>query len=297
MTAEITALLLLLLMALLRLVTVVLTKKFQQSIPVDAPHLAMYSMVSSAFACIGFALISGFHIEINLPTLIYSLIYAILIIVSSATKFISLHFSSVSLTTITEMSGRILPPTLFGVWYFLEPADWKLVVSAILILLAIILPQTKNGIHGTGLISVVNCVFLFLSTGGTDILTKLYAKSDEVCSSESLFFLSNAIIIIICLLYGVFLAATKGLSCLKAMVPSAGQAGIIAANTFIFNIISIISITVLATMHLSTYTMINSSLTLIGAFFVSLLIFREKQNRESVIATLCAIAAVIVTQL
>ncbi|MBQ7054970.1 MAG: hypothetical protein IJN97_07080, partial [Oscillospiraceae bacterium] len=124
------------------------------------------------------------------------------------------------------------------------------------------------------------------------ILLKLYALDARVCNSESMFFLTNAAIVVICIAVLAVMgikSEEKGFSgkILRAYTPL--QALNIVSKTALANIASVLQVIILAEMAASTFSVLNSALTLLGAGIVSALFFREKQSVPSVAALVLAI--------
>ena len=59
-----------------------LTKVFQRSVRFDLKSMAMYNLVNALLACGIFFASAGFRIRVNLPTLVYALVYAAIICVN-----------------------------------------------------------------------------------------------------------------------------------------------------------------------------------------------------------------------
>ena len=269
-----------------------LTKIFQQSVKFDLKSMAMYNLVNALLACGIFFVTAGFRIQVNLPTLIYSLIYAAIICVNLSAQILALALVPVPVTTLMSVAGGVLIPAVFGVVYYGEPLTWRLGLSIGLILGATALPLS-GGMGGVSWKGAAACLAMFLLGGASVILVQLYARADGVCDANSFFFLTNLVIAFLCLTLILF---KKGESSFRELVHlfSLRQLGMIAGKTALANGCSMLQVPILRQMAASTYAVLNSSLSLLGSVAVSVLWFREKQTKKGLLAVLLAIAALIV---
>ena len=265
-----------------------LTKLFQRSVRFDLGSMAMYNLINALFACVFFYVGAGFRIHTNGLTLMYALVYALIICVNLSAQILALTLVPVPVTTLMSVAGGVLLPAVFGIVYYREPLTLRLVLSVILILAATALPLSgeKNtvGIKGIGA-----CLVMFLLGGGSVILVQLYSRAEGVCDSQSFFFLTNAVIGALCLALVLGQGVKLGFG--KLTVFSAKQLGMLGAKTATANIVSMLQVPILRVMEASTYAVLNSSLSLVGAAALSAFGFREKQTKKSILAVLLAIAA------
>ena len=268
-----------------------LTKIFQQSVKFDLKSMAMYNLVNALLACGIFFVAAGFRIQVNLPTLIYSLIYAAIICVNLSAQILALALVPVPVTTLMSVAGGVLIPAVFGVVYYGEPLTWRLGLSIGLILGATALPLS-GGMGGVSWKGAAACLVMFLLGGASVILVQLYARANSVCDANSFFFLTNLVIAFLCL---ALILLKKGESSFRELVHlfSLRQLGMIAGKTALANGCSMLQVPILRQMAASTYAVLNSSLSLLGSVAVSVLWFREKQTKKGLLAVLLAIAALI----
>lgn len=280
---------LLLLSVLLTTANTGLTKVFQRSVRFDLKTMSMYNLVNACLACVIFFASAGFRIRVNLPTLVYALIYAAVICVNLSAQILALALVPVPITTLMSVAGGVLIPAVFGVVYYGEPLTWRLVLSVILILTATALPLS-GGMGGVSLKGAAACAVMFLLGGASVILVQLYSRDTGVCDANSFFFLTNLVIALLCLVLVLFLKGTGGLRALLRLF-SPGQLGMIAGKTVLANGCSMLQVPILRQMAASTYAVLNSSLSLLGSVALSVFCFREKQSKKGLIAVLLAIAA------
>lgn len=259
----------------------------------------MYNLINALFACCFFLVSAGFRISVNGRTAVYALLYSAIICVNLSVQVFAMTKVTVSLVTLMTVAGGMLVPGVFGILYYGEPLTVRLVLSALLILLATLLPFLAQRRQEKGVTaSAAVCVGLFLLSGASVILMQLYSRDGKVSDSASFFFLTNAVIVMLCLavlrLFAGKCAPEKKENVKMLKTFTGWQLANIAAKTALANICSVLQVLILRQMDASTYAVLNSSLTMIGAVAVSALCFREKQGLANIAAVALAIAALVV---
>lgn len=291
--------LLLFVSALLMTGNTALTKLFQKTTPQGIFHMIVYNLINAAFACVFFWVSAGFNINMNTVTVVYAVVYAFIICVNLSAQIFAFSRAPVSVVTLMTMAGGVLLPSVFGIMRFGEALTLRLSVSSALIIIAAVLPFAgkKGEKKAFSASAVAVCALMFILSGLSVILLKLYALDARVCDSESMFFLTNAAIVVIC----IAVLRVIGIKCrekgfagkvLRAYTPL--QALNIVSKTALANIASVLQVIILAEMAASTFSVLNSALTLLGAGIVSALIFREKQSVPSVTALVLAVVAIVI---
>ncbi len=278
-----------------------LTKSFQQKTESGIRHLMMYNLINASFGCVYFFIASGFTVDVNMPTFIYAVVYAITDIAMLSFQIFALECVSVSVVAVLAMSGSILIPSLFGITYFGEAVTVRLVISSVLIVTASVLPfiRGKAGDKRLSWKTVFICAMVFLMNGAPVVQMQLYAKDTRVCSSLSYFLLTNIMIVTVCAMMLRFAILKKSFFSQNGRreilsIYTLPQAANIGVRTAMMNIASVLQVVVLAVVPASAYAVLNSSIILIGGFLVSLLVFKEKQSIGNILAVILAIAAIVI---
>lgn len=269
-----------------------LTKIFQRSVRFDLKSMAMYNLFNALFACVFFFVMAGFRIQCNGRTLVYALVYALIICVNLSAQILAMTLVPVPVTTLMSVAGGVLIPAVFGVVYNGEPLTAGLVLSVGLNLAATVL-SLSGGVGSMDWRGTAACVVMFLLGGASVILVQLYSRAEGVCDSQSFFFLTNAVIAVLCLVLALGQGVKSGFRTLWHLF-SPRQLGMIATKTAAANVSSLLQVPVLREMEASTYAVLNSSLSLLGSVALSALCFREKQTKKSMLAVLLAIAAMVI---
>lgn len=291
---------LLVLSVLLMTCNTALTKIFQTTTRSDVKSLAMYNLINALIACGFFYVGAGFRVTVNWQTGVYALVYAAIICVNLSAQVYAMTKVTVSLVTLMTVAGGVLIPAVFGIVYYGEVLTIRLALSAVLIIGATVLPFVgqKQNLRITP-VAILICAILFVLSGASVILMQLYARDSRVCDSQSFFLLTNAVIVLMCLgvLGGVLIKEPGfGIASIRRLwgIFTGQQVLTIGAKTALANICSILQVLILRQMDASTYAVLNSSLSLIGATAVSALCFREKQGKANGVAVVLAITALIV---
>lgn len=279
----------------------VLMKVFQKTTSSGLFYLIMYNIINGLFACGFFFVSAGFRINLNLPTVVYAVVYALVICINLSAQILAFSKVSVSVVTIVSMAGGILFPSIFGIIWFDESITWRLVLSSVLIIAASVLPflsekEEKEEKKSFSLAAMLICFLMAVLAGVSTILIKLYAVDTSVCDSTSMFFLTNVAIVAICFVaLVIYMMKNRGQS-VKSIVFAFSplQLLTIVSKTAVVNLASIVQVKVLAEMSASTFSVLGSSICLVGTGLASWLIFREKQTKGAILALICAIAAIVV---
>lgn len=279
----------------------VLMKVFQKTTSSGIFYLIMYNIINALFACGFFFVSAGFKIDLNLPTVIYAIIYALIICINLSAQIIAYSKVSVSVVTLVSMAGGILFPSIFGIFRFDDEITWQLLVSSVLIIVASVLPfiskkENKNEKKNFSFVAAMICLLMSVLAGLSTILIKLYAVDESVCDSTSMFFLTNVAIVAICFVALVIYMIKDGNTSIKSAVRAFSplQLFTIVSKTAVVNLASIAQVKVLAEMSASTFSVLGSSICLVGTGVASWLIFREKQGKGAILAIILAIVAIII---
>lgn len=296
----------LVLFCVLMTVNTALTKVFQKGLSSGLFPLIVYNIINAMIACVFFAVSSGFSIKLNVATVIYSVVYALIICINLSAQVFAFSKAPVSVVTLVSMAGSVLLPSLFGIVWFKESLTLRLVISSIFIITAAFLPFAgrREEKQRFSVYTLLICALLFALNGASVILMKLYAIdeiSKIVCDSTSMFFLTNVAIIFVCVI-ALFVFAAKNphffseerviKKVIFAFSPK--QLILILSKTITANLSGIVQVGVLAKMATSTFSVLSSAMLLVGAGVVSAFCFREKQTFGTMLALIFAIIAIAV---
>lgn len=283
----------LLLMQSISMLMLYLGKKFQLGIKPTAAYLFQANLASAIIACICLWVAKGFKIEVNGITLVFALFYGLLSTASLFFMVFAYSRISITLTSIISMSGGIIIPMLFGIIFGGEILTLRLIISALLILSASILPVVKDIFKNTDIKFIWFLVLYFVFAGLPSILNKLYTQNPHVNDKLSYFFLTNVFMLIICavavaILY--FNSKKKG-GFERISTPLVINS---CTRTALSLVSSYLSVSALSLLPVSLYSVLTASLGLLGNALMSTLLFKEKMSTTGKISFCLAIASIII---
>lgn len=274
----------------------VLGKRFQLGFNSTFLNFMSYNLLNALFASVYFFIANGFSVSSNSITFLFSVLYGGTIIIGLTLGIKVLEHVSMTTSALSSSSGGILLPALFGIIVLSEPLSLRLVLSLLLILLAVILPARSMNLS-LGKNGLWFCLALFLQSGASTIIQKVYTLTPGVLSSYSFFLMTNLVIAAFCAAAIAVCLFKQPQNARNILMPfSKGQVGIIAARTLIANISSVITIFILSRMNASVYTVISSSFGMITTAIVSRFVYKEPFPRENKIAVALSIAASIISK-
>ncbi len=282
--------------ALLLLVTIlsgtmtVLQKSLQKGLPLDFSNFTFYNFVNAAFGSIFLLIACRFQPQFNTTTILYALVYTAVVFTSLVATILFLSENPVLLLNLSTTAGSLIPSALVGTLVFKEPCTVNLVLSVLLMLTALILPYIKTSNKQFNPKTALFCFLLFADGGANVILIKFFSATGA--HAESMFFLTNLFLVVIC---GAILLISRIVAKQNCKGFTFKQYANIGTVTCLSNIVSVLTAYILASMAISTFTVLNSSLLLLLGALISVFIFKEKSTLTNNIALLLAIAAVVLS--
>lgn len=263
----------------------------------------LYLFINGLTACAAFYILGGFRLGVNLRTLVYSAVFSVVCIVSLLTSVAVYNYASVSLVGVSRNSASVIFNTFLGILLFKEVLTLRSVFRILLLLLAIFIlffgerrkeNRSAKGSSARTLTAALLIAVCVLISGAVSVISKLYAKDPGVCDSNSFFFFTNVVMVVFS---GIWLLLSYRKN--REVVRSAAKAlkakdlAYYAGSTVMSNIVSLLTVAILARQDVSVFTAINSSMAILCAVLGSLL-FREKVSVYSAIAAVLAGAAMFI---
>ena len=272
----------------------VLAKRFSRSMNSDMLHFIEYNLFNASFATVFLFAINKFSFKMNGATLIYSLIFAALVILSVSLNVLAHKRVSVYLVGLTSQLGSLIISTFFGIIFLDDPVTPEGIISMLLMISAVVIPyigQIEKGKKGSILVPVL----YFMIGGAVNVVMKVFTLDSRVTDSRSFFIASNIVIVAAtaCALAAYIIVEPKHCRDLLHAF-TLREIGNVAARTTLSNVSSVLGIIVLSGMTLGVYTVATSSFGIISGAFLSLAVFRERLNIATCISVILALAAVVV---
>ena len=278
----------------------VLLKKFQQQTKTDVLTFCVVNFVNSITASLFFFSVNKFNINMNLPAFVFSMAAAFFVATAIIANMLVMSKATVAVVSIITTSGMVVGTAVFGTIFLNEPVCAKTVVAIIFVIMAVVSPfvsgkKQNDKKRFVGKVTIILCTLLFLVSGADVVLSKAYVINPNVCDTNSYFFMMNFILVILTLVVGCTYAFKNKISAHKIIHTfSPKQLLYIVVRTVTSNMGAMISVVVLAKTDASLYSVLTSSLVLIGNGVVSTVIFKEKITFTTLVSILLAFGAVVV---
>lgn len=241
--------------------------------------------INGTVACLYFLIASGFRLSLDLPTAMFALLYAGVILLSLYFGMKALQSLPIVYHSTINSTGNLVLTSILGVILFYETVRWQSVLRIILMLAATFLIFYDR--KGSARLKKFPVLVAFgcISAGvGNYLVLKFYTIVPHQASDASFFFFTNLILVIVAV--GWFLLKQQKFSVLsRSMLP-------FMANTLCSNTVSLISILLIARTDAIFYTPISSALGTLCVILASI-IFKEKIGLYSYIAAGLTTVAVI----
>lgn len=248
----------------------------------------IYTALTGLIAMGVFWVMSGFSLSFNLPTVIYSLIYGMLVLVIHFSNLLSLRYMGITQAALCSSTLTLVLSLLSGVLLFAEQANFITVGRILLMLAATWLAVLRKDVSPAVLIPGKKgrfflgiCLRLICSAAsvGATVVTKYFAMDTGVTDTNSFFFMTNVVLTVISLLSLAMFCRGDARGAAREL-KSIGLAryGAIVLNTVASNLSSTLTVLILATGSVSYFTPVSGALGIIATESVAVLIAREKPN-------------------
>ncbi len=259
--------------------------------------LLIFSLITGTIASVFFFLMSGFKININLPTLIYSLIFAAVVIVVHFSNLLLYRATDVSSATVLTSAMNLVFTFIVGILFLSEDVGIFDLSRCAIMIAASVLLHFPAGKHKTAKARFnFKGIFLALVTAAVGVIaaviSNLFAKDSRVTDSNSFFFLTNVLVIIFTA--SAIAVIKKGrLSLVVHDLRSFSARGyaLVAISTVSSNMGSLLQILIFESGDgITLYTPISGALGLIAAGIVAIL----EKERPKILPLLLACASLFV---
>ena len=265
----------------------------------------LFLIVNGLVACLFFWISSGFHLALNLTTLLYSIAYALIVTVALVSNLMVYKFATISGVSILSSTFGLTGSLMLGFLLFDENIGMKHVLRVLIMLVATFLvfldnkkreapPNlSKGGQKNSTLKKLAVLSAMILSGLANTILTKSFANSKNVTDDNSFFFFTNAFIVLGALVI-FFMECRKHREQFREAIALLKPKRLISlsGNTICSNVGSLVGLQIIAQMEVSVYSPISSAigifLALVGSW-----VFRERLGILSYLAAAIACVAVI----
>lgn len=263
---------------------------------------AVFMVVNGSVACLFFFISGGFSVDVNFPTLLYSAVYALIVVVSLVSNMIALKY--VNIVTMTVVTGALglISTSAVGIWLFNESIDAEKIIRIVIMTAAVVLfaldgktaKKERSDALGFSVTAVAVVAVMLIVNCANTLITKYYAIDSRVCDANSFFFFTNVILVAVSLLL-VTADLIKNPSGFEDITPLFKPLNLLSlsGNTVCSNIGSLVGILIISKMDVSVYAPVSSAIGILAGFLGSL-VFRQKMGLLSCLGVIGALVAVII---
>ncbi len=270
-----------------------LQKSFQRKFENTTLNFIKYNLINSVFASCFLFTLNGFRLNANLPTFIYSALFAVIVGFDLVLAILALVKTTIPMVYIISTAGSVIISTLFEAFALDIIPSIKGISSAGLLLLAVVLSYERTK-QKKSRYNLLIYLFFFINSGAVMIITKLFTLDKRVCDEKSFCLLTNIILAIVCAVILLAFFFTKRSSLKEILKPFTPKQTLnICARTALSNLDSLIVLWAVALMSLSVFSVATSAMTIISATLISFFVFKEKILPKQLVSAVLAIAAII----
>lgn len=258
--------------------------------------ILIYTLLTGVMACGVFAVSAGFKFTLDARIFMYAAVYAIAAFIANSASIPIYRYMGIAEANVCRSSISLAVISVSGYIIFSEKVTVVSVIRILLMILATLavyfghkdIQNEKNKDKKAMGIGIFICVVVSFSGLLATVTSKAFAADERVSDTNSLFFFTNVIMIVISLIF-VLAFKTAGKANAASDKLKLWQYGMIFLTTLASNIASLLQVLILETGNVSMYAPLSGALNLLAAQTVSVL-YREKIKP---LPLLLAISAVI----
>jgi drug/metabolite transporter (DMT)-like permease len=260
----------------------------------------IYSLVSGLIAMTFFYVTSGFNINLNLRTTVYSIIFALLIFGNYFFTLIVFRFMGIAEKTFITSGLSLISTIILGIVLFEETFKPLSAVQLALVfatLLVIFLPNRRKQETSKSVthIGVILCIGITILGVGCTLVAKYFAKdlnAGTVTDDKSFFFLTNAFIVA----FGICTVMITQKFSLKSVIKEFKSVSLFNYFMIVLNVVSsnmgsVLQLLIFKEGDLVLYAPLSSALGLLAGEVVAVAFAKEKPR---ILATIFALSSVLV---
>lgn len=280
----------------------IFVKQCSNQIGADNPKgYGWFLFANSIVSCLFFWLSNGLQLRLNWQTVLYSILFAVVVLGTLILSLYVYRFVSVAGVTIVRNAGSLVLGAIAGSLLFQEQLNAADFIRILLLAGAVVMFAVSTGMQNKkydqkrNKRSTVALILLILANGAAVIIQKYYALDTQVTDDNSFFFLTNGFLLIVSL---VWLAFGKTGKAENAENTGKVKTKVLlslpyVANTVCSNIGSLTTVLLLQTMDISLYMPLSIAFGIVSGVGASL-VFREKVDRWVLSAAVLSIVAALV---
>mgnify|MGYP004523951939 CR=1 FL=1 len=272
----------------------VMQKQYKTETAANIAADGVYVLISMVVSLVLYGSLERWKIAFEPYTALYALALAVLAILSSFVQLAAMGRTSVINITVSNNSGAIIIPVLYGVLFLNEKVS-AFKAAVILLVWAVCVPLKDAGRlvrrrEKSGAAAIL-CVVLFVISGLVTVLYKIYASDSRVLSENMFCFWAN--VIMVPMLLGTIFFQNRRNEIADGLKKIKGKAYILAFMSCLFNgAVPLLSMAALKEINMGLYTVVSNSFLLIFAVLMSGIMLKEHINKSAVLSVALSLSAV-----
>ena len=266
--------------------------KFGRSVK-NVFDLLIFSLITGCIASVFFFIMSGFCIRINSATLVYSLIFSLIVAAIHFLNLLLFRVVDVSTATVLTSTLALILTFITGTLFLSEKAGIpELLRGAVMVAASVLLYfPAKNGENIKSRFKAKGIIISLLIASArvsASVISNLFSKDPKVTDSNSFFFMTN-IFVVVFALSAIFIIKKGSFVLLLSEIKSFSAKGyaLTGISTVSSNVCSLLQILIFASGDgITLYTPISGAFGLVAAAIISLI---EKEKPKMIpLALACA---------
>lgn len=268
-------------------------KKYQEkTLGVDS-GVNIYLALNCVFGLVFFVALAGGNIKPNITTLLFAVVFAGNAILSNVANLLAIRKIDIATMAVFSGAGSTIMPIVFGTFFLKEETSLYKWIAVGLLLIVVVMPLFNKTRHKKRSIEgYFYCILLFIDSGLSMIVCKLYALNPNVLGNNVFCFWTNVFMIPFAF---IMILKTSGLKTFVSDIKLLSKKTYFyaVATILLGSSVTLISMHVLKYINIIVYTILNSSLLLIFVAVFSKVFFKEKITVSIVISIILSIMAII----
>lgn len=248
--------------------------------------ISVYALVTGIMAMGIFWAMSGFTLELSAVSILYATVYAALALLSYFTNLPAYRYLGISEVGVLLTGGKLILSTVAGCVLFGERLTWVSLLRVALMLAAAVLlffedrkENAENGVRRDRkrLVGGLLCAVLIVEGTFASVLSKYIALDPRVPDANSLFFMTNLVIVMVSLLsLPLFCRGHIGacVSEFRSIAPM--QYLMILVGTVASNVSSLLGVLILAADAFTLFVPLSGALGILSTEAVAVFAVRER---------------------
>ena len=249
----------------------------------------IYLLLVPPIASLFFFFSANGSVGLNMPTFLFSLVYAVLSLTSMWLSLVSLQQANLVHINVFSSAGGVIFPFLFEAIIWGEAFSGSRLISVLLRLSTVMIPLIvdRDNFRGMGV-----CIARFLLSGVVGIIPKLYIEHPQTLSNDIFCFWTNIFILpIICVIIFRRSSPKKLVENIRQIHPLFYLS--LVAAILLGNVGTLLSMQALNYISATLSSVISSSLSMVSVTFLSVFLYREGFSKATAISVVLSILAII----